>query len=336
MQAALYEVSEAAQSADDLLRLFQRIHQIVGSLLPAVNFCVALYDDKTDALTFPYCVDEYDHTPPTQKLDSTLLSAEVVRTGEVVLQTPDTVMFPSDNVLSQESRDSLSLLGVPLITKKRVIGALVLKSYCAEVSYTKKDIELLQFVSAQIATAIERKQMEIWLQHIARHDPLTNLPNRELFHASLQTALLLAKRNQTQLFLLYIDLDKFKEINDSLGHTAGDFILQEVARRLQMCVRESDTVGRVGGDEFLVLLNNTPLLEHALLVAENIRAVLSLAFDLGGHQVHISPSIGAAAYPEHGGDYEQLIQSADEAMYGAKRSGGNRVWLTSAPGMLHK
>lgn len=319
MQAALYAISEAAHAAKDLPALFQQVHQIIGNLLPAANFAVVLYDKNKDELSFPYHADERDLASALQQPDSATLSAKVIYSGQVLLLAPET------------GGASLNWLGVPLKSKKGVIGALVVQSYCAEVRYTEKDVDLLKFVSAQIATAIERKQTEISLQHSARHDPLTDLPNRELFHDRLQSALHLAERNKTPLSLLYIDLDKFKQVNDTLGHPVGDLLLQEVAHRLRQCVRKSDTVGRVGGDEFLVLLNSTLLPEHAMLVAEKIRAALSQPFDLATHRVHVSPSIGIALYPKHSDDYKQLILYADEAMYDAKKNGGNQSRMTSRP-----
>ena len=323
LQASLYAISDAAHSTEDLDVVFQRIHRIMGALLPADRFFVALCDESRDELTFPYCADESGQAPAPQKPGPSTLCAEVIRTGQTLLAAPD-------------SGEGLSGLGVPLHAKKGVIGALVVQSHRAERSYTKKDTELLQFVSAQIAPAIERKQMEAWLQHIAQHDPLTGLPNRELFHDRLQTALLLAERNQTRLALLYLDLDKFKQVNDTLGHPVGDLLLQEAARRLRQCVRDSDTVGRVGGDEFMVLLNGIPLREHALPIAEKIRVALGHPFELAGHSVHISPSIGIALFPEHGDDYKQLIRYADEAMYDAKKNGGNRSRISSRPSILKK
>jgi diguanylate cyclase (GGDEF)-like protein len=206
----------------------------------------------------------------------------------------------------------------------------VVQSYSGEVRYTEQDKSLLQFVSNQIASAIVRKQNEAWLQYIAHHDPLTDLPNRELFHDRLQTALARARRNKERLAVLYIDLDGFKEVNDGHGHAVGDLLLQEVAQRIRRCLRESDTVGRIGGDEFVVLLNNITLPEHGAVVAEKIRAVLDRPFELGGKRLHISSSIGVATYPEHGDDNKQLIRHADEAMYAAKKNGGNRLLMASA------
>lgn len=327
MQAALYAISEAAHAAEDLPTLFHKIHQIIDSLLPAANFLVALCDAHDDTLSFPYYVDSDVHKSATPHPNSTLICAEIIRTGKILHLSPDTQTFHIGDVQTDAAHETFNLIGVPLHSNKGVIGALILKSYNPEICYIQKDIDLLQFVSTQIAMAIERKQMELWLHHIARHDSLTDLPNRALFNDQLQTALLMSKRNQTRFALLYIDLDKFKNVNDSWGHAIGDLLLQEVAQRLRRCVRESDTVSRVGGDEFLVLLNNAGLAEHALQVAENIRIALGQSFEVKGHPLYMLPSIGVALYPEHGNDYEQLIHSADEAMYRAKKQGGNQITL---------
>ncbi|MDP2254313.1 MAG: diguanylate cyclase [Thiobacillus sp.] len=333
LQAALYAISDAAHAAEDLAALFQSIHRVLGELLPAANFFVALYDKDKDELTFPYHVDEYDEAPAPQKLDPTTRIAEVIRSGQALLVSANRGQGLAGRNPSDAGGDSSSWLGVPLCAKKGVIGALVVQSDCAEARYANKDIELLQFVARQITPVIERKQMETWLQHIAQHDPLTGLPNRELFHDRLQTALRLAERNQTRLAVLYLDLDKFKQVNDTLGHHVGDLLLQEAARRLRQCVRSSDTIGRVGGDEFLVLLNGISLREQVLSIAEEIRVALERPFVLAAYAVHISLSIGVALYPEHGDDHMQLIRHADEAMYEAKKSGGNLSRISTRPSL---
>jgi diguanylate cyclase (GGDEF)-like protein/PAS domain S-box-containing protein len=329
LQDALYAISEAAHTAEDSVSLFQRTHEIVSGLLPANNFFIALYDPRQDQLTFPYHVDEYAEAPPPQGLDSGTWSAEVIRAGRPLHLRFDATKPRPEQIQPDLGGDAIDCVGVPLSVKNRIVGALVVKSYSADVRYTEQDIDLLHFVSVQIAAAIDRKQTDAWLQHVARHDSLTGLPNRELFHDRLTTAIALAGRNRTRLSILYLDLDTFKQVNDTLGHASGDLLLQQVARRLKQCVRKSDTVGRFGGDEFLVLLNSTELPEHALLVAEKIRCSLGQPFDLAGHRLSVSPSIGIAIYPDHGDDHEQLIRRADEAMYGAKRGGGNRFQMAA-------
>jgi diguanylate cyclase (GGDEF)-like protein/PAS domain S-box-containing protein len=332
VQTALLAISEATHAAEDLLAMFQRIHQIIGALLPAKNFFVALYDERCDVLSFPYFVDEFDPPPAPRKLNSGTLSAEVIRSGRALLITPNNSVKVLGYELPYAGRDSLDWLGVPLTTPNGVIGAIVVQSYSGDVRYTEEHQALLQFVSHQIAVAIERKQNATWLQYIAGHDVLTDLPNRELFHDRLDTALAAARRDHERLAVLYIDLDRFKQANDTFGHEAGDALLCETARRISGCLREADTVGRLGGDEFAVLLHGIHQPEDALAVAEKICHTLRQPFDIGGQCLEISSSIGIAVYPEHGDDRKQLMRYADAAMYEAKKLGRSRWAAKRAPG----
>ncbi len=171
------------------------------------------------------------------------------------------------------------------------------------------------------------------LRHLAQHDALTGLPNRTLCDDRVQQALSQAKRDRGRLALIFVDLDDFKSINDTYGHHAGDLLLCSAARRMEGCVRNADTVGRLGGDEFMVLLATIDLEQDATLVASKIRDALSLPFDLDGSRLSITCSIGVAIYPEHGADAITLSKSADAAMYLAKEGGGNRVqpvWFGAA------
>jgi len=174
----------------------------------------------------------------------------------------------------------------------------------------------------------ERKAAEERMQHLAHFDLLTGLANRTLFSDRLQQAVAKARRDKTCLALMFIDLDEFKPVNDSLGHHIGDLLLKEVALRLQECLRrESDTVGRLGGDEFVVILPEIETAGDALNVAEKILQTLNRAFDIAGHDIHISASIGIALFPEHGKDEKLLLKNADIAMYRAKEDGLNRLAL---------
>jgi diguanylate cyclase (GGDEF)-like protein/PAS domain S-box-containing protein len=319
MQAALLAISEAAHTAEDLLALFQRIHQIIGELLPARNFYVALYDERQDELSFPYFVDEYDQAPAPRPLNSGTLTSEVVARGQPILMTPNTRNDILGHEIQYIGQDSLDWLGVPLTTPNGCMGAIVVQSYSGDVRYTVEDQTLLQFVSNQVAAAIERKQNATWLKYIAGHDVLTDLPNRELFYDRLETALTAARRDHQRLSVLYIDLDRFKQANDSCGHEIGDLLLRETARRIRGCLRESDTVGRLGGDEFAVLLLGIHRPDQASAVADKICDALNQPFELSGHRLQISSSIGIAVYPEHGEDHKQLMRYADTSMYAVKK-----------------
>lgn len=178
----------------------------------------------------------------------------------------------------------------------------------------------------------ERKRAHERLTHLAFHDVLTDLPNRALFFDRVANGLALAKRNQTRLALMLVDLDKFKPINDIYGHAAGDLVLREAARRMSVCVRASDVVGRVGGDEFVVLLNDVGSEQNAVMVAAKIRGALDHPFSINDKTLSISSSIGVALYPDHAQNDIELAANADAAMYRAKASGRNRV-VVFAPGM---
>jgi diguanylate cyclase (GGDEF)-like protein/PAS domain S-box-containing protein len=171
------------------------------------------------------------------------------------------------------------------------------------------------------------KEVEAREHHLAQHDVLTNLPNRALFSDRLQQALAIAKREKGHLGVLFLDLDKFKPINDTYGHGVGDLLLQEVANRMQKCVRESDTVARIGGDEFVVLLPSIETENDALVVAEKIREALNQPFEIAGKSLSISSSTGVAVYPQHGTDELRLSKNADAAMYRVKKGGRNKVQL---------
>jgi diguanylate cyclase (GGDEF)-like protein len=173
----------------------------------------------------------------------------------------------------------------------------------------------------------ERKDIEEHMQHMAQYDALTHLPNRALFDDRLQQALAAAKRNHKHLALMFIDLDKFKPVNDTYGHGVGDLLLKEVALRIQDCLRDSDTAARIGGDEFVILLQAIETEQDAIKVGEKILHALNQPFKLAGHTLQISASIGVAVYPEHGNEEKLLVKSADIAMYHAKKNGRNNVQI---------
>lgn len=169
----------------------------------------------------------------------------------------------------------------------------------------------------------ERKRAEEHIRHMAHHDALTNLPNRVLLQERLGAALVRARREGDVLALMFIDLDRFKNINDSLGHHVGDAILKIVAERLHAAVRASDTVARMGGDEFVVLLPKVAQVSDCEAVAQKMIAVLGEPMQVGPHLLRVTPSIGVATYPEGGADPATLMRAADAAMYHAKAQGRN-------------
>jgi diguanylate cyclase (GGDEF)-like protein/PAS domain S-box-containing protein len=191
------------------------------------------------------------------------------------------------------------------------------------VSALRNDSGQLTHYVALMTDISERKAAEERMSFLAQHDILTGLPNRMLFLDRLQQAITYAERQRTDVAVLFLDLDRFKNVNDTLGHHLGDSLLQEVARRIRLCVRNSDTVSRQGGDEFVIMLPNLDDLGDIVQVVDKLIESIANPYHLNGHVMHLTTSVGVSVYPGDGSDSETLIRNADTAMYQAKDAGRN-------------
>lgn len=220
-----------------------------------------------------------------------------------------------------------SLLALPIVFAGRPRGILGFSTVREDKSWPDDAVTLLRIVGEIFANALERRRAEKQLKHQAFHDSLTGLPNRSLLKDRLMLAIAQSRRKRTGLAVLFMDLDHFKLVNDTLGHNFGDRLLQAAAERLIRCVREVDTLARVGGDEFILLLPDIGHGRDAARVAEKILDAMSKPFDLDGHLLYVTTSIGLSLYPADGRDPEILLQNADNAMYRAKDLGRNGYQL---------
>ncbi len=196
--------------------------------------------------------------------------------------------------------------------------------------FSRIDMSFLRSIANMLTSAIERKRAEQDIEHLALHDPLTGLPNRELFRNHLYQELARLRRGRGMLALLLLDLDHFKDVNDTLGHPIGDRLLETVARRLRDCVREVDAPARLGGDEFAVILSDLRSPEEAAAVARKIVARVSEPFVLDGHKTRVGASIGITLCPHDGSDVDGLLRNADLALYRAKSEERNTYRFYSA------
>jgi diguanylate cyclase (GGDEF)-like protein/PAS domain S-box-containing protein len=194
--------------------------------------------------------------------------------------------------------------------------------------YIGDDGEVLGVI-ALIRDVTERKAAEQQIEYQAYHDALTGLANRHLFQEHLSLAVALAQRRAKQVAVLFLDLDHFKIVNDSLGHTVGDELLREVARRLKSAVREGDTVARVGGDEFTIVLQDISHAQDAVVVAQTVLRTVAEPMAVQGHRLYATTSIGIAVFPNDGSDAETLLRNADTAMYRAKSEGRNTLQMST-------
>lgn len=316
IRGALYRISEVAHAAANLRALCDGVRQVIGELFPGDLLYLAFYDSASRMLSVPDWSSAHPDRWVEQPVETESRFGDVIRTGQPLHSSPNQ-NYPNWDIPNSEQAHSL---GVPLIAEDAVFGALVVERNADGPRYCDADRELLQFVATQIATMVERKRAEQKLRFLAHHDALTGLTNRSLFYDRIEVALRSASRNGSRLALLYLDLNDFKRINDTLGHEMGDQVIKEVARRLEELTRKTDTVGRMGGDEFTILL--TDLCEPASVdtVVEKMREVLATPMSLKGETFCVSCSIGMALYPEDGATAKQLLNKADANMYRDKQS----------------
>ncbi len=222
-----------------------------------------------------------------------------------------------------EEGDIKALLILPIYAENELAGFIGFDNVLATGPWDEEDIARLRIMAEITGNAIARKKSEALITHMAYHDPLTNLPNRNLFQDRLRVAIVHAKRTGTIMAVMVIDLDNFKIINDSLGHYTGDLLLLAVAERLKKCVRESDTIARTGGDEFIIVLPEITYPLNAAIVANKILDLLSKPFLLEGHELYTTVSIGISLYPVDTTDISSLLKNADVAMYLSKEQGKN-------------
>ncbi|HSM10946.1 MAG TPA: EAL domain-containing protein [Lysobacter sp.] len=363
LQATLYKIAALANTDEDSERFYRHIHLAVGQLLNAENFYIALLSSDGTQLEFPYFVDAHDTAPATRPLGRSL-SEYVIRHGRPLLAgATEVARLEAEGELDPTPSDrtfSVCWLGVPLLDSGGVIGVVGVQSYREALTYDADDAQLLTFVSYQIASSLQRRrsadalrklnaeleqrvairtaelsqqiavreQVEAQLKHQVMHDPLTGLPNRLYLRDRLERALAGLRRNPERRFaLLYLDVDRFKLFNDSLGHLAGDAVLREVGRRLQECIREPDVVARLSGDEFALLLEDAPVPQTAIKIAQRIQAALLRPMQIAGRELQTSASIGIAIGGERYDSIDQLLHDADVALYRAKSAGRQRFVL---------
>ena len=349
LQSALFQIAELSSQPGEMADLFHSLHTIVGELLVALNFYIALYDGATGEVTFPYYVDERTSFSPPPRRGQRGFTEYVIRQRRACLIDREDA-FELERLgeieVQQEYSRSSSWLGIPLFEEDKVRGVLVVQSYSKDVRYTTRDQELLTFVSRHIDTALSRRsaaqaihtanvrlearvqdrtreldQANAKLQHENSHDSLTGLPNRSHLQQRLGCAWLDFCRHDSALVVMFIDLDRFKIVNDSLGHHCGDMLLTQAAERLRSCMRECDLLARLGGDEFAVLSVGASL-EVGIGIAERILAAFDLPFYIDGHSIFSSCSIGiVGADQQFHMEPANLLRDADAAMYRVKSGG---------------
>ncbi len=364
LQTTLYKIAALANNQERDEDFYRSLHQAVGELLYAENFYIALLSADGSHLEIPYSVDVAGDKRGDRILGRGL-SEYALRHGRTLLideqGVRDLVTNGEMDADHHASRTpAVCWLGAPLLGADGVMGLVVVQSYRPDLVYSSEDAELLTFVAHQIANSVQRRrhaealhalnaeleqrvqartrelrreisvreQVEAQLKHQVMHDPLTGLPNRLYLRDRLERALSSQQRNPQHAFaLLYLDVDRFKLFNDSLGHLAGDAVLREVSRRLLDCVRGPDIVARLSGDEFAILLEEGAQPATAVKIAQRIQSRMQAAVQVGERDLLASVSIGIAISHPRYQTIDEMLHDADVALYRAKATGRQRFVL---------
>ena len=328
LKSCMYDISEATHFSNELGDLYKKIHHVLMSLIETKNFYIAIADWENNIIHFPYFVDQYDK-PPKSKLIEHGLTEYVLKKGESILVNPEQY----DSILKNKQikikgRNCVDWLGVPLKTDTGLtIGVIVVQSYDKTIRFNEEDKRIVQFISDQIAMAIKRKMDELQIKKQAYYDQLTGLTNKSLFNDRLNQNIYDAERNNSILAVLFVDLDNFKYVNDSMGHNAGDRLIKIVSKRIKDCLRKTDTVARWGGDEFTIMLPDVKDIANVFNLCSRILNKELSNIIIDNQELRITASIGISMYPQDGDNAETLIKNADTAMYKAKEKGKNTYRL---------
>lgn len=364
IQKALFKITDLVSTARSLNDLFAGVHQTIAELMYAKNAYIATLSEDKKQLEFPYFVDQHDDRPGTIKLTLKGPQVEQGLTARTLISGKSLLHSSSDSSAQQQiGPGAVSWLGVPLKDKNDTFGVIVIQSYDLTHVYNQQHLLLLETIAHQVSTAILRKKdadalikahehlerrvrertsvlektianrrkIEKRLEHESLHDSLTQLPNRRYLSEELNIVLKGKVTKQSyDVALLFLDLDRFKIINDSLGHHIGDLFLIEVAKILKKCMREEDKVVRLGGDEFCILMYDVCSVKIVVTLAERVLNKLRQPVMVEQHSLITSASIGVRLAKIGEDNSDRVIGDADSAMYQAKHGGKDRYCLFDA------
>ncbi|MCJ8319233.1 MAG: diguanylate cyclase [Colwellia sp.] len=339
VQNSLFGITEIIFESKSIKEFYTHLHHFISRITFANNFYVALLSDDEQSFVIQYRVDEMDDINETLDIKIPFKGQNIPSiTGYTLILDQPLLIYEQE--IKQMIKDKnfhiigatpIAWLGVPF-GNESFRGIVVVQSYFGGYLFTQKDKRLLSFVAKHIRNALESMKDREKLEFLALHDPLTRLPNRLLFIDRVSHAIAHTKRNkQASLAIFFLDLDKFKLINDHHGHHVGDKLLIEVSTRIRNCLRESDTLCRLGGDEFAILLENVNESYNLKNIAQDILNEVAQPIVIDNLELNISISIGSCSFSSGDTSCSQLLIQADEAMYKAKELGRNQVHFYTTP-----
>ena len=306
---------------------YEAIHAAANQLMPCEAFSISIKDDENQEIEAVYLIDKDGRSPSARIPIGEGLSGYIISTGEPLLihdfldnEAPDKL-----NVKHFGNPDHIrAFIAVPMKLGEQVVGMLSAQSYLPH-KYSHQDQQMLEMLAAHAAIAIDNSRLFAKVQHLAITDGLTNCHNRRSFFELAKKEFFRASRYQHPLSIIMVDLDYYKAINDTYGHLVGDTVLKTISQLLKNCIRETDTLGRYGGDEFSILLPETDL-KQTLEIAERIKDLINkTVIEIDQNQISTTLSVGISSINKVTTDFSQLLLTADMALYDAKNGGRNRI-----------
>lgn len=307
-----------------------------GSLIAADRAYLGIYADDLEMV----CLTHEWRAPGIEPVIGEMVNARIAThqwsTGQ--LSANRIVLLGTQGVMPVEAQEECRWLGdhhiysrmvIPIQGQDRIIGFIGFDQISRKQPWQLDDLELLRVLTNVLSDAIAKLEIENEMNYLAYYDALTSLPNRILFQNRLAQAIELAKQSANHLGVMFIDVDGFKEVNDTLGHNWGDQLLNKIGQRITDCVRQDDTVARFGGDEFLIMMPQIGPKNDLEMTATKIMDIFKQSINLGGQELYITASGGVSVFPEDGDTVSDLIKNADLAMYAAKKNGKNQIAFCS-------
>tara|TARA_Y100001970_G_scaffold240945_1_gene304086 strand:+ start:3521 stop:5002 length:1482 start_codon:yes stop_codon:yes gene_type:complete len=325
IQNCMLKISNSVRISTNIKELYKDIFKNLNVLIPTPNFKISLVINKKS-------VEEYNYgstkrvTYSKKNIKGNIIET-IINDRKALIYGKEEIEYLKENKkLHKTIKTPNSYIGSPLFIANEIIGVISIQSFDKNINYDEEQLSILNFISDQIAMAIDKVKSVQEMHYLAYYDKMTNLPNRTLFNDRAKIAFKNATRNKEKYVVLFLDLDEFKIVNDTMGHNAGDQLLKTISKRIVKSVREGDTISHWGGDEFTILskiknINDNKLLCNRIL--KNIKEKIII----NRRKINCTVSIGGAIYPNDGNNIDELVQKADMAMYVSKTQGKDKYTL---------
>ena len=325
IQDCILKISNSVRISTNIKQLYRDIYKNLNSLIPAKDFSISLLLNEKNVEEHNYSNNKKLYHKK-KSIKGNLIESVIQNREALIYGFEEIEYLKEKNRINKNIKSPTSYIGVPLIISNEIIGAISIKSFDQNITYNEEQLKILIFISDQIAMAIDKVKSVEEMHYLAYYDKMTKLPNRTLFNDRAELAFKNALRNKEKYVVLFLDLDEFKIVNDTMGHNAGDELLKNISQRIVESVREGDTVSHWGGDEFTILskIKNVDDNKH---LCERILNNIKQDVIINKKTINCSASIGGAIYPMDGDNIEDLVQKADMAMYLSKTQGKDKFNL---------